>query len=255
LRLAVFSDLHGNPYACEALMDAIEKEGPFDTVVGAGDLLFGGSNPARVADMLLTTDVQAVYGNTEEYLLQPEKTPIDERHACKWDRLQPVAYWVRKRIGSQRLNWIESLPFSLRFSPTDNPLEDLLIVHANPIDNELFIYPTPEVQKQVFGMVQQSDDDPDLHKHLKDVRAHTIAFGHLHFSHTRYLNGLQLVNVAACSISPYDKQERARFTIFTWSGKKWQYERHVISYDHFQEAKALLASDMPDRKAWAEHFR
>ena len=91
MRLAIFSDLHGNPFACEAVLVAIAAEGTFDAVLAAGDLCLGGSNPAACVDLLATEGILGVYGNTEEYLRSPDNLPPDERHRSAWGIIQPAA--------------------------------------------------------------------------------------------------------------------------------------------------------------------
>ena len=46
--------------------------------------------------------------------------------------IEPVAYWVRKQLADDQMEWLQTLPFELRFSPTGNSKDDLLVVHANP---------------------------------------------------------------------------------------------------------------------------
>ena len=84
MRIGVFSDIHGNPYACEAVLQAITVDGHFDTIVAAGDLCLGGSDPAKCVDLLEGSGVEAVYGNTDEYIFEPEKEPGDDLHRTKW---------------------------------------------------------------------------------------------------------------------------------------------------------------------------
>ena len=254
MRIAVFSDVHGNPFVCETVLKEIENAGPFDAVVAAGDSLFGGSDPARCAELLMASGAQVLYGNTEEYIRAPQLIPPDKRHARKWDRLQPIAYWIREQLSPQQLAWVDAMPFEARFSPTNNPQDDLLVVHANPKDNLLFIYPEPVDQITVFGEVSQPDDDPDLNAYIEGVTAHTVAFGHLHWSSVRHWNGYTLVNVAACSGSVYNGLERARFTVFTWTGDSWALERHAIKYEAQLEAAALRASTHPDKETWAKTY-
>jgi hypothetical protein len=75
MRLAIFSDVHGNPFACEAVLGAIAREGTFDTILAAGDLCLGGSDPAGCIERLAAAGVQAVCGNTEQYLRFPDQLP------------------------------------------------------------------------------------------------------------------------------------------------------------------------------------
>ncbi len=254
MRIAVFSDLHGNPYACRAVLDAIDKEGKFDAVAAAGDLCFSGSDPASCVDMLKAAGVQAVYGNTDEFILAPDKPPPDEEHLNNWHSYQAAAMWAAEQMGPERLNWLAELPFDLRFSPTPNPSDDLLVVHANPKNVHEYIGPSFEEQIKLQGKIVQPDNDPGLINLLAEVSASVIAFGHLHYTSLRRWGDLTLVNVAPCSISPYEDDQRARFTVFTWVKGAWKVARHYVDYDPRQEGLALLASDIPGKENKAKVF-
>lgn len=254
MHIAIFSDIHGNPYACEAVLEAIRVEGPFDAVAAAGDHCFGGSDPACCIDRLREAGVQAVYGNTDEFIFNPEIAPPDEAHQREWHRYQAAAKWAAEKLGEERVAWLKALPFELLFSPTDNPKNDLLVVHANPKNVHDHIAPPYEDQVELVGEVTQPDDDPKLVSLLEDELAGVIAFGHLHYTSLRVWRGKKLVNVAPCSIASYDGDQRARYTVFTWGSKSWEIERHYVPYEVQKEGKALLASDIPDKEKKAAYF-
>jgi predicted phosphodiesterase len=254
MRIAVFSDLHGNPYACRAVLDEIERQGKFDAIVAAGDLCFGGSGPAYCVDMLWKAGVTAVYGNTDEFIFALDKFPPDEEHLKEWNSYQAMAIWARNHMRPEQVDWLEHLPFGLRFSPTAKPSDDLLVVHANPKNVYDYIGPPLEEQARLQGKIVQPDDDPKLVEMLADVSARVIAFGHLHYTSLRRWREKQLVNVASCTISPYDDDRRARFTIFTWEKDDWTVERHYAEYDLTKEGEALLASDVPEKEIRAKYY-
>ncbi len=254
MRIAIFSDVHGNPYACQAVLHAIAHDGAFDHVVAAGDLCFGGSDPAGCVDMLQAAGVSGVYGNTEVYILRPEKTPRDDLHLRKWDKLQQTAYWNREKLGETRLRWLATLPLALRFSPADLPVDDLLVVHAHPRGIEGMIYPSPAEQLARWGKVWQPDDDAELAWMLEGVAARNIVFGHFHYTTVRIWNQHNLINVAPCSMPAKDKDPRARYTILAWEGRAWQVTRRYVVYDYRQEVAALQTSGMPDWESYAATF-
>ncbi|MGD8455994.1 MAG: metallophosphoesterase family protein [Anaerolineales bacterium] len=254
MRIAVFSDLHGNPYACRAVLHEIERQGAFDSIVAAGDLCFGGSDPAACVDMLRDAGVSAVYGNTDEFIFAPYKPPPDEEHMSEWDSYQAMALLASEQMRPEQVEWLASLPFDLRYSPTENPSDDLLVVHANPKNVHDYIGPPVEEQARLRGKIVQPDDDPKLVEMLADARAAVIAFGHLHYTSLRQWRQKLLVNVSPCSISPYDGDHRARFTIFTWETGKWGVERHYVDYGLKMEIEALLASDMPEKEKRVKLF-
>ena len=176
MRLAIFSDVHGNPFACQAVLRAIAREGAFDAILAAGDLCLGGSDPAGCVEQLIEAGVQAVYGNTEQYLRFPDQIPPDELHRSMWNIVQPAAYWTLARLSSEQLSWIGGLPFERRFSPTSQPEDDLLVVHANPKDVEMMIYPSETEQLHIWGEVRQPDEAVELQQSLSGVaaRAHRL---------------------------------------------------------------------------------
>ena len=254
MRIIVFSDVHGNPFACEAVLRAIEKERPYDAVVCAGDMCLGGSDPGECVGMIRSAGVSAVYGNTEGYILQPDHEPEDELHRSMWYRVQPVAMWVRNRLDNNQLNWLGGLHFEQRFSPTAELSDDLLVVHANPRDVELMILPPENEQLRLWGEIRQADNDPDLVETLSGVSAMVIAFGHYHLTHQRMWRELNLVDVAPCSLPGVDRDKRARYSIFSWDGNQWNVTRRWVTYDVEKEITALQNSDMPYKEDFIRYF-
>jgi predicted phosphodiesterase len=244
MRIAIFADIHGNPFATRAVLDAIADDGVFDAVVTAGDLCAGGSEPAVCVDMLEAADVQAVYGNADEFVFASPEEPPAEAYRPDWDQTILICRWTAEKLGEKRLNWLKELPFELRFSPTGNVRDDLLVVHANPKDTYTHIFPPEQIQMNLFGEIRQSDNDLLLTDLFTGVEAAVMAFGHFHYTYERFISGIRLVNVSPCSFSRFDQDRRARYTIFTWNGE-WQINRKYVEYDHCREEVARLARDMP----------
>lgn len=254
MRIAVLSDLHGNPYACRAVIDSLLVEGPFEAIVVAGDLCLGGSNPALCLDMLGEIGALAVYGNTEAYLCNPEQIPPDDLHRKQWDVLLPPIQWTNAQLTGQQSAWIKTLPRERRFSPSGNPCDDLVVVHANPKNLELMIYPPMEEQARLDEEIYQPDDDPALCEVLTDLQASVLAFGHYHYTSVRLWHNLTLVNVATCSLPAIDHDPRARSTIFTWMGMRWEFSRIWVPYEVDRELAALRTCGMPNWQRFADTY-
>lgn len=254
MQIAIFSDVHGNPYACEAVLDAIEEECQPDAIVAAGDLCLGGSDPAKCIDLLMSAGAVGVCGNTERYIRMPERIPDDEPHRRKWDVIQPVAYWVRDQLSPRQMDWLMALPFEMRFSPGGEDRDDLLVVHANPKDLDFNIYPPVGEQNDLWGEVRQPDNDPILSRYLEGVLPGVIAFGHFHYPFIRLWEGKRLVNVACCSLPGIDYDLRARYSIFTWENREWNIVQRSVRYDVEREIAALEAGDMPSKEAFIQYF-
>ncbi len=255
MRIAVFSDIHGNPYACRAVLRAIELDGSFDQVIAAGDLSLGGSDPAGCIDLIRQAGARAVYGNTDHYLFAPEVPPGDELHLKKWDEILADVRWALPRLGKDRLTWLAELPFQISISADQSPAQDLLVVHANPKDIELMILPPQEEQPGLFGGIRQPDDDAHLLAALDGVPQQTIAFGHLHYTSERRLGSRRLINVAPASLPAYSPDDpRARYTVFTWAEDGWDVQRRYVDYDFRLEVDALLGSSMPGASYYRQSY-
>lgn len=254
MRLAIFSDVHGNPYACEAVLRAIAREGTFDAILAAGDLCLGGSDPAGCVEQLASAGVQAVYGNTEQYLRFPDQTPPDELHRSMWETVQPAAYWTLARLTSAQLDWLFGLPFERRLLPTSQPGNDLLLVHANPKDVEGMIYPEETVQLRLWSEVRQPDQAAELEQSMSGVQARIIAFGHFHYMFQRSWREKTLAGVACCSLPGIDHDRRARYTIVEWVKGKWVISPRWVEYEAQKEIDALKACDMPFKENFLGYF-
>lgn len=253
MRLAIFSDLHGNRFACQALLEAIAPHSP-DVIMAAGDICLGGAFPAACVEMLQNAGVLAVMGNTEAYLRSPHTPPPDAAHRSKWRWLQPAVEWTLAQLSAAQRAWLAGLPFAQRFSPTAAAGDDVLVVHANPRNLEDNLFPPPEIQRRLWGEVRQPDDDPRLLELLAGVQAHTLVFGHFHLPSRRRVGRLQLVNVASASLPGIDHSRLARFSLLTWQAGVWQVDAHAVDYGVEQEIAALQSSDLPSKANFLHYY-
>ena len=138
MRIANFSDVHGNLTALEAVLAHIEQQSP-DIIAFAGDLCLFGPRPAACLDLVSQRGIPAVYGNTDEWVLTPPVAPpgVSDMARAHWLHLNEISHWTQSKLAPAELAWLDSLPFEHRISPTSNTEDDLLVVHANPLDATL----------------------------------------------------------------------------------------------------------------------
>src|ERR1700730_13290943 len=122
MRVAVFSDVHGNLRALEAVLAEIEVRGPFDQVINGGDLAFGGPHPREVVDLLMQRDYPTVLGNTDVWMagIKPGGGSVAAR--------------ARRQLDSRHEEYIRRFPTSHRIEPPGEP--PLVVVHATPTSVE-----------------------------------------------------------------------------------------------------------------------
>ena len=244
MRIAVFSDVHGNIFALQTVLADIDANQPVDHIVFAGDLCAASVHPAECIAALQERDIPGVYGNADLWLWEPPNIPKDaaQKQRDFWMGLFKRYDWINERIGAEGLAYLQALPFELRFAPNDNPEDELLVVHANPLDVVTPIFPPENVQQEMKGKIEQPDDD--VKPLLEGVTAKTIAFGHVHVPNVRQIGDHALFNISSVS-QPQDGDWRAKYAILEFSENGWRLTRHFVEYDLDAEREAILKSGAP----------
>jgi len=136
--------------------------------------------------------------------------------------------WTRRDLGEKYLDWLRALPFSVRIGEAGN---ELLVVHANPINDEEHLWPDAS--------------DADLERLIGDEPAAAIAFGHLHVPYVRMWRGKMLVNVASAGL-PKDGDARASYAILTERSSGWQVKHRRVPFDVKKVATQLADCGIPE---------
>jgi predicted phosphodiesterase len=217
MRIVIFSDVHGNVVALEAVLNSIRRHVAPDLLFVAGDLVLLGPRPAEALALLRSLDDAGfVMGNTDKYLI---------------DRSSDVAAvdFARAHLSDDDIAFVRDLPFGLRLEVA--PGHELLVVHANPRDLEAQIKP---------------DSSDELIRPLfEGVTAEVVAFGHYHVPFTRQLDGHTLVDVASVGM-PRDGDRRAVYVVLTWEHDTWHVEHHRIPFDMESVAQDYKDVGYPD---------
>lgn len=247
MRVAIFSDVHGNLTALDAVLQDIDEQ-EVDHIVFAGDLCLFGPRPQACLERLRNREeIATIYGNTDEWIEGPPllSDDIKEEERQRRQRIHDLASWTREKLSEMERAWLRELPFHRRISPTVNPTDDLFIVHANPVDVNQLIFPPEDVQESMYGKVRQSDGA--LGPLLEDVACGVLAFGHLHVPFVRPWNDLVLANISSVSM-PGDGDPRAKYGILTWDGYAWNVEHRRVDYEVQSEIEAYRSAQPPGWK-------
>jgi predicted phosphodiesterase len=225
VRIVIFSDVHGNVVALEAVLDVIRREAAPDALFVAGDLVQQGPRPAEALALLRSINgARFVKGNTDQYLIDDSD---DEEEV----------YFTRRHLSEDDMAFIRDLPFEQRLEVA--PGHELLVVHANPRDLEKPIKP----------------DAPDvlIRPLLAGVTAEVVAFGHYHIPFVRKLDRWTLVDVASVGM-PRDGDQRAVYATLTWQRDAWRIEHHRVPFDIEAVARDYAAVGYPDAERAAQRL-
>lgn len=227
MRIALFSDVHGNLAGLRAVAAALKDEEPLDHVVVAGDLLQGGPRPLEVWTILTSNGWILLRGNEDETLIGQNSHGRPEPANYK-QAFQAQINWTRDRVGSGIQAALAALPDRWRVT---TPAGDLLVVHASPrsIDDRCGgVHNTAEEVAAAYG----------------GTGAAAIAFGHYHRAFVRPTPFALLINVASVGL-PVDKRPLAAYTILTATSEGWIIEQRNVPYDLAEEAAAAAATGLP----------
>ena len=222
MRIAIISDIHGNQVALDAVLQDLAQRPAVDQLVIAGDLCLNGPCPREVLETGQSLHCPVIQGNVDtEVATQTPKKSVKKRDTVAW---------TREQIGPDGIDYLASLPFSHLVTNPDGP--DLLVVHANPLDQEEAIFPTAA--------------DKNLERLLGILSSNigVLAFGHYHVAFIRQWRHLLLVDVGSCGL-PRDEDLRSAYAILTFQDNMWQVEQRRVAYSVKTVIKQLKDSGIP----------
>lgn len=243
MRIVIFSDVHGNLTALEAVLKDIKKQSP-DLIFFAGDLCMFGARPGECVQRLRGENISSIFGNTDSWISNKPllSNDIEAEEKARSQDVNTAVEWTWAQMEEMDRAWLRTLPFFRRSSPTINPHDDLFVVHANPLDVDRPIHPPEPLQEQLYGEVKQPDDD--LRPLLENTFVGIIAFGHVHIPSVRHWQNLTLANISSVSL-PLDGDMRAKYGLLTWDNG-WTIEHKHVVYDVDQEVDALARFKPPN---------
>lgn len=235
MKLAVFSDVHGNLHALQAVLRDIQTRGA-DVVWCGGDLVGYGAYPGEVVDEIRRRGIPTVMGNYDDAVGY-------FRIACGCDYpdeaamergLRSVA-WTKAHTTDEQKGYLRNLPYRLQREMEGH---QVVLVHASPARlNEYLFEHTP---------------DAVFRAHLAATGADVLIFGHTHIPYHKVLDGKHLVNAGSAG-KPKHGRPHATYAVLTLEPGRVDVEIVEVPYDYEAAARAIEATDLPH--AFAQMLR
>ena len=223
MRLAIFSDIHGNLQALDAVLADIAAQQP-DTVYCLGDLVGYGANPNEVTDRIRRERFPTVIGNYDDGVGYDRDecgcAYTEERDRRLGDR---SLVWTKARTTAENKAFLRGLLKEIRFVADG---KRILLVHGSPRKmNEYLFEDRPIASFQRLAAASNAD---------------VVVFGHTHKPYTKDVDGVLFVNVGSVG-KPKDGDWRACYAIL--SDGTVTFRR--VEYDVKTAAGAIRATDLP----------
>ena len=229
-RIAVFSDVHGNVTALEAVRKAIKKE-KLDAILVAGDHALNGHDPAGTIDALRAMEADGaivVQGNTDVAVAD-----FDFTAAFPWmadgvpDAMRLAAEWAHDALDDAQLDWLRRLPAERRIR-----LEEtlILVTHASP-GSQTAGFSSDLDASAVLELVSRTD-------------ARIICCGHTHVPEVRDFGWKQIVNAGSAGYV-FDGDPTASWALVTLDGDTVTAEIRRTEFDVMAAANAISERGLP----------
>jgi predicted phosphodiesterase len=241
LRIALFSDVHGNAVALRAFLEDLDRES-VDHMVCLGDHAQGGAQPAKCLELLQELGCPAVMGNSDHFLLTLD--PGDEAPS---EQQIETARWSQGKLSE------ELLEFHRSFEPTvELDLgggRTLMAFHGSPRSRDEII--GPWIEEEPFRAALAGSD------------ATVLAGGHTHLQWTRRCGPAYYVNPGSVGfaydhrqdIESFQADPYAEYAVVSVDEPGMGVEFRRVPFDAAAVIEAIDASDMPHPEQAARFWR
>jgi predicted phosphodiesterase len=244
MRYFLFSDVHANQPALDAVLRAASAHSDLAGIYHLGDLVGYAPWPNEVVRAIADAGIAGVAGNYDSTVA------TDYKHCgCRYEdphqeRLSHESYeWTRAHVSAETKRWLGGLPFRIDIRPlgghTSGPM--ITLVHGNQHLNTFYMY----------------EDRPDdlLRTMAESVGARpgsAICFGHTHKPWHRVVDGVHFVNTGSVG-RPKDGDPRAGYVLLDVTESGVEVEVVRLEYDVEAAARAIVASELSDE--FADYLR
>ena len=225
MRFAIFSDIHGNLPALEAVLAHIHGN-TFDAIYCLGDLVGYAPFPNEVTERIRAERIPTLMGNYDDGVgFERDDCGCAYREPEEKRRGDQSLAWTKAHVSDENKAFLRTLHSEIRF---DADGKRVLLVHGSPRKiNEYLFEDRPLSSFQRLAASSNAD---------------VIVYGHTHKPYTKTVDGVLFVNVGSVG-KPKDGDWRACYAILDTASAAVEFVR--VEYDLEQVTTAIRASELP----------
>jgi putative phosphoesterase len=232
-RIAIFSDLHGNSAATEAVLAMIDAESP-DAVYCLGDLVGYGAKPNETISLIRERGIPTITGNYDDGIgFDRDDCGCAYKDKDEEARGQQSLFWTRAETTDDNKAYLRTLVPEIRFKAEGKRFH---LVHGSPRRMNEYLFEDRD-PRSLARIAQGADTD-------------VLVFGHTHKPWVREIEGVLFVNDGSVG-KPKDGNPRAAWTLLMVEhGKPVRVEMRRLPYDIATMAESIRVADgLPDHFA------
>ncbi len=236
MRYAIFSDVHANRPALEAVLNDVASLDGLAGTYHLGDLVGYAPWPNEVVTMIKDAGIAGVAGNYDSTVASAYK-----HCGCRYEdpRQEALAHesysWTLAHTSEASKRYLGSLPFRIDLRPLGGHLAGptIRLVHGNQGLNTVYV------------TEDRSDDFlAKMGDALGSKTGDVVCFGHTHKPWQRMVNGVHFINTGSVG-RPKDGDPRAGYVVLdvTEEGARVEFVR--VAYDVESAAQGIVGSTLP----------
>jgi putative phosphoesterase len=225
MRIAIFSDVHANLPALEAVLEHIRSQ-PFDRVYCLGDLVGYAPFPNEVVERVRREEIPTIMGNYDDGVgFERDDCGCAYREPDEKRRGDQSLTWTKAQVTDDHKAFLRSLKSQIRFEAEGRRI---LLVHGSPRRiNEYLFEDRPVSSFQRLAASSNAD---------------VVVYGHTHKPYTKLVDRVLFMNVGSVG-KPKDGDWRACYAVLDPSGPTAEFVR--VEYDLARVTAAIRRSDLP----------
>lgn len=232
IKIAVFSDVHGNLPALKTVLNDIKSRGIHQKFC-LGDLIDFAPWPNEVIDLIRSQNIACLLGNHDERIAFDIPLIPLEKHSAQETQARFLAIdHSRKTISATNKAFLAELPFHLKLNyKVGTKHWKIQLVHATLHSNDTYVFENEK--EEIFSeMLRQADAD-------------LLVMGHTHVSFVKQNNSNWAINCGSVGRSK-EENRLTSYLVLNLFEDKIVPEIVQLTYPLEEVAKAIENSDIPN---------
>ena len=244
MRYFLFSDVHANKPALDAVLRDVQTKGEFTGRYHLGDLVGYAPWANEIVAMIRDAAIPGVAGNYDSTVATHYK-----HCGCRYEdpHQEALAHesfnWTLENTSDEAKRFLRGLPFRIDIRPFGGHLTGptVRLVHGNHSLNTVYVSEDRSDEFLTTMATSMGSREGDV-----------VCFGHTHKPWHRIVAGVHFINTGSVG-RPKDGDPRAGYVVLdvTEAGVTVEFVR--VAYDIDEAARGILASTLPDD--FAEYLR
>ena len=239
-KIAVISDIHGNFWALQSVLDDLKKRN-VDVIFNLGDSLYGPLDPAKTFELLCKQNMISILGNEDRLILDS----VDKATT------NSTLEYVMSKLSNEAFSWLDSLPPTTLY-------KDFFLCHGTVNRDDEYC-----IERVTEKGVKRKEND-ELLQDIRGIEQAVICCGHSHLNSViqlksnRYIVNPGSVGLQAYRDSvPFDHvmqtgNPNASYCIINKDNEWYRFEHVLVSYDWASAAACAVTNHRKDWARWLQ---